>query len=285
MDLLQPTTRPFDVCVAAPGPGPGSWAGASSAVALEDGGFVVAYRVRTAQSRGGRVVLARSPDGVAMTPFAELTKEQLDAESLERPALVRTDEGAWRLYLSCATRGTKHWRIELVEAATPEALSVAEPVTVLSGDQSTGVKDPVVRRSAGSWEAWVCCHPLETPGAEDRMVSRLAVSDDGVRWSWTATTLQGRPGLWDARGARVTAVVDDRVYYDGRANPEENFRERTGVALRRTDRVVALGEQPVADLRYLDVVALPGGGYRLWYEAPLADGSHELRTEVISTTA
>ena len=285
MDLLQPATRPYDVCVAAPGPGPGSWAGASSAVELEDGGFVVAYRVRTMQSRGGRVVLARSPDGVAMVPFGELTKDQLDAESLERPALVRTDEGAWRLYLSCATKGTKHWRIELLEAAAPEDLPVAESVTVLAGDERTGVKDPVVRRTAGGWEAWVCCHPLDVPGAEDRMVSRLAVSDDGVRWSWTATTLQGRPDFWDARGARVTAVVGDRVYYDGRASAQENFAERTGLALRHADRVEAVGQQPVADLRYLDVLALRAGGYRLWYEAPLADGSHELRTEVISPTA
>ena len=40
-------------------------------------------------------------------------------ESLERPALVRTPEGRWRLYLSCATFGTKHWRVEMTEAAHP----------------------------------------------------------------------------------------------------------------------------------------------------------------------
>jgi hypothetical protein len=34
-------------------------------------------------------------------------------------------------------------------------------------------------------------------------------------------------------------------------------------------------------VRYLDVLPLPGGGYRLYYEAPLADGSHELRTQVV----
>jgi hypothetical protein len=125
---------------------------------------------------------------------------------------------------------------------------------------------------------------LEVPGAEDRMASRVAVSPDGVRWTWTETALHGRPGLWDARGARVTAVVGDRLYYDGRASVDENFAERTGLALRHADRVEAVGEQPIADLRYLDVVALPAGGYRLWYEAPLADGSHELRTEVTSPT-
>lgn len=284
MDALHLATRPYEVSVAAPGPGPGSWVGASSAVALADGGFVVAYRVRTTESRGGRVVLARSPDGVTMVPFAQLTKGQLGAESLERPALVRTDEGRWRLYLSCATPGTKHWRIALVEAAIPEELAGAGPITVFTGDDRTGVKDPVVRHAADGWEAWVCCHPLDVPGDEDRMVSRLAVSRDGVRWQWTTTTLTGRPGLWDARGARVTAVVGDHIYYDGRASADENFSERTGVAHRHDDDVTPVGEEPMADLRYLDVVPLPEGGHRIWYEAPLIDGSHELRTEVISPT-
>ena len=84
--------------------------------------------------------------------------------------------------------------------------------------------------------------------------------------------LAGRPGAWDARGARVTAVLaDGTVYYDGRATKDENFRERTGIVG---------GAAPVADVRYLDVLPLPGGGWRLFYEAPLPDGSHELRTEL-----
>ena len=95
--------------------------------------------------------------------------------------------------------------------------------------------------------------------------------------------LRPRPGAWDARGARVTAVLPDgRAFYDGRATKEENFRERTGIAVpARGVALAAGGDAPVADVRYLDALALPGGAWRLFYEAPLPDGSHELRTELI----
>jgi hypothetical protein len=60
------------------------------------------------------------------------------------------------------------------------------------------------------------------------------------------------------------------------------------VRLLRTGLAVAGGpegpftqveDSPVVDVRYLDVLALPGGGYRIWYEARLPDERHELRTE------
>ena len=112
------------------------------------------------------------------------------------------------------------------------------------------------------------------------MTTRRATSPDGVNWTWQQTVLAGRPGHWDARGARVTAVLPDgRAYYDGRATAQENFSERTGIAVPGRDGgLVAMGE-PVAAVRYLDVVDLPGGGRQFFYEAPLSDGSHELRSE------
>jgi hypothetical protein len=116
------------------------------------------------------------------------------------------------------------------------------------------------------------------------MTTAYASSRDGLAWEWRGTALAGRPGTWDARGARVTAVLPDgRATYDGRATREENFSERTGLArLAGPDgALVPEGDGPAVDVRYLEVLPLPDGGYRLWYEAPLPDGSHELRTELV----
>jgi hypothetical protein len=222
-------------------------------------------------------VIAR---GEPLETLATLDKARFGAESLERPALVRTD-GGWRLYVSCATPGSKHWRIDALDASTPQALAGADARTVFPGDDRTGVKDPVIRVRDGRWHAWICCHPLDVPGEEDRMTTAYATSDDGLAWDWHGTVLAGRPGAWDARGARVTAVLEDgRATYDGRANKEENFSERTGLAIPAANGGLRATGEPVRDVRYLDVLALPDGSRRLFYEAPLPDGSHELRSEL-----
>jgi hypothetical protein len=271
--------------VPAPAPGAGNWTGAPSAVQDDDGSWVVAYRIRTADRRGAEVIVARSGDGEHLATVAGLTRERFAAESLERPALVRAQGGRWRLYVSCATPGTKHWRIELLEAADPAALAGADAVPVFPGSPRLAVKDPVVRRHPRGWQAWVCCHPLDRRGEEDRMQTSYATSGNGLVWRWRGTALSGRPGAWDARGARVTAVLPDgRAAYDGRATKEENFSERTGLAVPgdRPGALVAAGDGPMAGMRYLDAVPL-AGGYRLYYEAPLEDGSHELRTVFVPT--
>ncbi len=98
-----------------------------SAALGDDGTFWLAYRLRRplGAGRGYANVVARSEDGERFETVLVLEREAFDCDSLERPALVALDDGAWRLYVSCATPGTKHWRVD--------ALDADRPVLVLAG--------------------------------------------------------------------------------------------------------------------------------------------------------
>jgi hypothetical protein len=293
---LLPIPRWTDATVAVepPGAGAGNWAGAPSAVLVDDV-YHLAYRVRAplGEGRGLAVVVARSADGVRFDTVVEVTKDRFGAESLERPALGRTGDGRWRLYVSCATPGSKHWWVDVLEAGTVEGLADAGRRTVLPGGVDHAVKDPVIVRDGGDWHLWASVHPLDVPGHEDRMTTEHYTSPDGLVWTRRGRALSPSDGGWDRRGVRVTSVfpVDGRwvATYDGRASAEENWEERTGLAYGTgPGAFVAEGREPVAEsphagrgLRYLSVVALPDGGHRLYYEATRADGAHELRTELL----
>jgi hypothetical protein len=289
---LLPRPHQSVVVVAPPGDGAGYWAGAPSAV-LGDDGIYLAYRLRRpiGAGRGYAIAVARSADGVHFETLITIGRAEVRAESLERPGLVRDHSGRWRLYLSCATPGTKHWRIEVLEAAHPAEFDPSRRVVVLPGNATTGVKDPVIRLN-GTWQLWACCHPLADLAGADQMVSNYATSPDGLDWTWHGTALAGRPGYWDSRGTRISAVWPDGdsvvAFYDGRASAAENFEERTGIAAGSGPAsLAALGAVPAAEsphagrgLRYLDILELPGGRRRLYYEMTRPDGAHELRTEL-----
>jgi hypothetical protein len=284
-DFPLPGTGRWALAAPAPGAGPQHWAGSWSAALDDDGSFVVAYRVRVTANDYAATVVGRSEDGERLETVVTLDKERFGAMSMERPALVRTQTGGWRLYVCSATPNSKHWWIDVLEAAEPEGFAEAERRTVFPGDEVTAVKDPVVQRMNGGWRAWICCHPLDEPDEEDRMTTAYATSADGLEWAWHGTALAPRPGRWDARGARLSAVLPDgRAAYDGRATKDENWFERTGLAgpAGEPGRLVQTNDAPVSHVRYLDVLPLPSGGYRIWYEAPLPGESHELRTELIA---
>ena len=164
---------------------------------------------------------------------------------------------------------------------------------MLPGDAGTAVKDPVIVHEGDKWHLWASVHPLADPDQADQMATDYACSADGLTWTWQGTALSPRPGEWDSRGVRVSAIRlspgEVVAYYDGRARAAENFEERTGLAT--GDGPAALAARgPIAQspygasgLRYLCI--LPRGDLgdsreRYYYEMTRADGAHELRTEL-----
>jgi hypothetical protein len=294
-----PTFRRAHVVVAPTDRQPGSWAGGPSALHI-GGRFYLAYRLRRpiGQGRGYRNVVAVSDDGLHFEEIARVERAQFGAESLERPALVVTADGRWRLYVSCATENSKHWRVDVLEAASPAELATATPQTVLAGSTDIAVKDPVIIWDSGQWHLWASVHPLESWDDADRMTTDYATSPDGLDWTWHGTVLAGRSGEWDSRGVRVSSVLvsgDDLVAsYDGRATAEQNWEELTGVASAtrepsgRFGALSAVAGPPLRSpsglggLRYVSAVPLADGTTRIYYEATCADGAHELRTELVS---
>lgn len=260
--------------------GTGNWIGAASA--FVHGGYIyLAYRDRhpAHQGRGNRAYVARSPigNGLHFDTLCAIDKEGMDAESLERPALDVTPDGDWDLYLSCATFNSKHWRIEKLRAGRPEDFSARTRETVFPGSAAFGIKDPVLVRGR-DLRVWATLHPL-TEGDEnaDRMISVEAYSCKPV--------MEPGPGTWYRRGTRITAVVGEYAYFDGRASAEQNYEERTGIAKWNGSRYVAEAgpaSSPFGGgaLRYVSAIAVSNGGLRLYYESATQYGSHELRTEL-----
>jgi len=288
---LLPRFDEARVVVSAPDPGPGNWAGAASAV-LVDGTIYLTYRLRRPlpDGRGVSVVVARSRDGETFELVSEVFRDDFGAESFERPVIVRRPEGGWRLYLSCATPGSKHWWIEAVDAEQPHGFATGRRTVVLPGTDDLAVKDPVIIVDESGWRMWVCCHPLGDDGHEDRMTTAYATSQDGLAWAWHGDVLTPTPGTWDARGARVTAVLSEEplvVLYDGRATAEQNWHEATGIARQFNGNLIPDPDGPAAwsphsdgTLRYATSVCQADGSTRFYFEAARPDGAHDLFTSV-----
>jgi hypothetical protein len=290
-----------ELVIAAPGVGDGFWAGAPSVVQADDATYL-AYRLRRPvnEGRGYANVVARSLDGVRFETLCTLYRDDLGCASLERPALVRRPDGGWRIYVSLSTAGSKHWWIDAFDADDPRELAKGRRVTTWPGEDGTAVKDPVVLVDPdGGWHAWVCCHPLTEPGEEDRMTSIYAFSEDGLSWTQGNVVLTAPPTGWDRRGRRVAAIVprpDGSIigFYDGRADASENWYERTGTlsgasvdAVLTASSAEVAGQSPYSrhTLRYATVIDLGDGVGRVYFEAASADGSNEIRTQLISLSS
>lgn len=291
--------------------GRGWWAGACSVLFDEEAQrFYLYYRIRKPRElgRGTHCRIAVSDDGIRFNTIWEATKEQFDSPSIEKASLVKTPDGKWRLYISFVSGDDNKWRIELMEAESPDALDPSKRVKVLAPDDVNveGVKDPYVFFIGGCTYmlmSYAPRPPKMTPELEQRMhetgdvyntgltksSSALAISSDGVHFMWIGDVFSPRDEGWDAYASRLSSLLYQPpvfiAFYDGSATVAENYEEKTGIAftfdLRHYERVTTDGPiltSPHAShsLRYLDAVDM-GDEVFYYYEYAREDGSHELR--------
>ncbi len=281
--------------------GEGSWVGAPHAWFDETRGTtLLVYRRRNPRDgspseRGYRLVVAESEDGASFRDLWSVDKFELQTRSIERGSILRTPDGTYRLYLSYEDPADNHWRIDVLEASSPDGFDIATRREVLTaaGTGRDAVKDPFVFVEDGRYVMLVSTfHTAQGPAP-----THLATSDDGLRFEFDQQPALDVGEGWDRYQARLNSVVALRDgylgWYDGAASAAEDTEERCGLAVSddlRTwrsitpDGPVLVSTHGTGSLRY--VTPVDRGDERwLYYEWTRPDGSHELRVNRVPTVA
>lgn len=253
--------------------------------------------------------IATSADGERFETIWSARREDFDALSIERSAIVHLSDSKWRLYVSYVDASDGRWSIDVLEAPRPDAFDPARRRRAL-GPSDAGVeavKDPWLLRVGDEWWMFVsCASPVARITADlhatgdalstgyAKSVTGLATSADGLSWRWRGIVFDASSTGWDRFTTRLTTAVriDSRWLgiYNGSASLDENYEERCGVAMsadlshwrRLSVLAPAIGaSHPGAgSVRYVEAVQGPGW-VRSFFECTRPDGSHELRTALV----
>lgn len=295
-----------------PGSGPGYWVGAASVIYdQESKNFYLYYRLRRPRGeepdRGYECHIAQSKDGQNFSPIWQAEKRQFQSLSVERAALMKTSSGTYRLYISFVDTADGKWKIDCMEAASPDKFNPHERFCALDPDELglAGVKDPYIWTLGGKYYFFLSYAPIPqkmTPSGKPGLHKSgdvfatgltssntgLATSEDGISFTYEGDVLSPGDG-WDAGAARLTSILHlppfYLAFYDGAVSVEENYEEKTGVALSydlrnfkrlSTERPLFTSPHSGGSLRYMTAVSVGEETY-LYYEYARPDGSHEIR--------
>jgi len=311
------------------GEGPGWWAGAPGAsFDPVSNTFYLVYRQRQPRNlgRGVECRIAASDNGIAFTDIWALPKTSLDALSLERCSLQQGLDGIWRLYLSYVSPEDNRWRISLIEAEEPDRFDASSitPLFTAEAIGGEGVKDPnvfLIGRMVYMLASYATREPDLSAESQDakhatgdiyntgltRSRTGAAISGDGRHFRWlgdvspvgsgapaSLNTAKPEGPPWDDYCRRIGALtpIGNGGYlalYDGSATVEENYEEKTGLAITfdlhtyhtlTPEGPALVSPHGSGSLRYVDVVPV---GHELFYYYEMArpDGGHELRVSVV----
>jgi hypothetical protein len=295
------------------GGGAGYWVGAPGVFhARDERAFYLTYRNRrprgVAPDRGGEAFIARSTDLRRFDEVWSVTKDRYGSASIERSAIRKGADGAWRYFTSFVDPTDGRWCVAVLKGADISRLDPSAARRLFSAGSLglEGVKDPWLFEQDGLFYMF-----LSVGLANDRTreqshatldifntgdcvsASGLARSRDLDAWEWLGVVFAPPPSGWDAYCRRINSVVRAGgrylAFYDGSASHLENYEEKTGLAvsvdLRSWETLTAGGPavtspQASGSLRYLDAVATAEGTYG-FYEYAREDGAHDLRVASI----
>lgn len=283
-----------------PGSGAGHWAGAPGA--FSDAGVIyLVYRLRWPRPRrGGEVRLLRG-DGERFETIWRATRADFGSQSIERCAILR-DGRTWRLYVSYVDGVDGRWRIDVIEAGSPDSFNPAARRPALDADMANAVavKDPWIRKVGDRW--WMFVSYGQRPEGDEAKLhasgdalstgavkseTGLATSSDGLRWAWEGRVFAPSAKGWDKATARLTTAFRSGEewigLYDGASDISENYEERCGMArstdLRTWERIgwgPAIGAAGgPGTVRYAESVVF-GERLLFFFERTRGDGAHEL---------
>ena len=240
-------------------------------------------------------------DGERFETIWSARREDFGSQSIERCAILR-DGRTWRLYVSYVDGLDGRWRIDVIEAGSPDSFDPGARRLALNADMANAVavKDPWIRRIDGRW--WMFVSYGERPAGDWRKLhasgdalstgavkseTGLATSADGLRWKWEGRIFAPSAKGWDKATARLSTAFRSGDgwlgLYDGASDISENYEERCGMArsfdLRTWERI---GSGPAIGaaggprtVRYVESVVF-GERLLFFFERTRADGAHEL---------
>lgn len=287
----------------------GYWAGAPGVFhAADEPAWYLTYRLRRPRGvqpdRGGEARIARSTDLKRWQDLWSVTKDKFASASIERCALRKGPDGLWRYFASYVDPADGRWCVSVLKAATPQALDPgqAKPLFKASPLGLEGIKDPWILQYQGLFQMFLSVAvPTPRTNAQSHATldifntgecvsaTGLATSTDLESWQWQGVVFKPGADGWDRYCRRINSVLPLAgkflAFYDGSAGHNENYEEKTGLALspdlRHWETITPEGPRMTSphasgSLRYLDAQVL-GQEVHLFYEFARPDGAHDLR--------
>lgn len=293
-----------DVIRTPPGTGYGHWVGGHKVGFDPDTGtFALFYRERLPleQGRGGRCAVAVSQDGMEFDDVWTADKSEFASSSIEVGHCIPVPGGGWRLYISYERAGTAEWRIDVIEAPSPEELDAQSRRTVLQPSDFglAFIKDPFVYVIDGGYVLYAAVPARQGPqvigdkvhaGPLDATV--VAESTDGLIFPTIEYVFEA-PGdnSWHGRRARLSSLFwwndEYLATWDGGRTFYDNYEEWCGLARspdgKRFERIDTGGpwiRSPYGSVRYVYAVRIERRVF-FYYEYTRKDLSHDLRVSVV----